>query len=128
MYKVLIVKDIIIEEVKTKQTYHRVVTFKKRKPQIASICEAGSIQMHQITENVDIHEFVLDNKLFRFGITKNAEEKLPILSLLNILIDEKDFLNQQLKKLDKKVIDLTWRLANYENSKIIRFLHFIKIL
>lgn len=84
--------------------------------------------MYQTTENVDIHEFVLDNKLFRFGITKNAEEKLPILSLLNILIDEKDFLNQQLKNQNNKVADLTIRLADYEKSKIIKFLHFMKIL
>ena len=128
MDKVFIVKDVVIEEVKTKRPYYEVVTFENDKPSIASVGEAGLIQMYQITENVDIHEFVLGNKLFQFGMTKKAEEKLPVLSLINILIDEKDFLNQQLKKLDKKVIDLTWRLANYENSKIIRFLHFIKIL
>lgn len=128
MDKVFIVEDVVIEEVKTKRPYYEVVTFKNDKPSIVSIGEAGLIQMHQTTETVDIHEFVLGNKLFQFGMTKKAEEKLPVLSLINILIDEKDYLNQQLKNQNNKVADLTIRLADYENSKIIRFLHFIKIL
>ena len=128
MDKVFIVKDVVIEKVKTNRPYYEVVAFKNDKPSIASIGGAGLIQMQQITENVDIHKFALDNKLFQFGITKKAEEKLPVLSLLNILIEEKDYLRQQLKNQNNKVIDLTIRLADYEKSKIIKFLHFIKIL
>jgi len=127
MDKVIIVEDVVIEEVKTKRPYYEVVTFKNDKPSIA-FDEVGLIQMHQTTERVDIHRFFIDNKEFGFGITEKAEEKLPVLSLLNILIEEKDSLRQQLEKQNNKVADLTIRLADYEKSKIIKFLHFIKIL
>ena len=128
MDKVFIVKDVDIEGVKIDRPYCEVVTFEKSNPSIACVDRPAAIQMCQKTEKVDIHRFFIDNKEFRFGMTKKAEEKLPVLSLLNILIEEKDYLRQQLKNQNNKVIDLTTRLADYEKSKIIKFLHFIKIL
>ena len=126
MDKVFIVKDIIIEEVETKEPYYEVVAFENHKLPLETIDNFSSVKIKW--ETVDIHKFHLNNDLFRFGMTKDAEKKLPILSLMNILIDERDFLNQQIKNQNYKVADLTIRLADYKNSKIIRFLHFIKIL
>lgn len=128
MNETIIVKDITVEKIETKIPYYDVVTFEKSKTLIAYVDRPAAIEMCQKTERVDIHRFFIDKKEFRFGITKEAEEKLPVLSLLNILIEEKDFLMQQLKKQNNKVADLTLRLADYEKSKIIKFLHFIKIL
>lgn len=129
MNKVFIVKDVDIEEVKIDRPYYyEVVTFEKSNSSIVYADMPDVMQMCQKTEKVDIHRFFIDNKEFRFGMTKKAEDKLPVLSLLNILIKEKDYLSQQLKNQNNKVIDLTIRLADYEKSKIIKFLHFIKIL
>ncbi len=126
MDKVFIVKDVVIEEVKTKQPYYEVVTFENHKLPIGIIDNFSSVKIK--TETVDIHKICLNNDLFRFGMTKDAEKKLPILSLMNILIDEKEYLQQQLSSKNKKIIDLTLRLEDYEKSKIIKFLRFIKIL
>lgn len=128
MNEIIIVKDISVEKIETKIPYYDVVTFEKSNSSIDYADRPVVIQMCQKTERVDIHRFFIDNKEFGFGITEKAEEKLPVLSLLNILIEEKDSLRQQLEKQNNKVADLTIRLADYEKSKIIKFLHFIKIL
>ena len=54
------------------------------------------------------------------------DKQFKIVNILLEAIDEKNFLNQQLKNQNNKVADLTIRLADYEKSKIIKFLHFIK--
>jgi hypothetical protein len=125
----IIVKDIVLEKIQKITPYYDVVTFEKNnRPLVALTAETAVIQMCEKVERVDINQFVHRRKIFRFGTTKEAEEKLPILSMLNSLLNENSKLESLRKKQNNKITDLTTRLANYEKSKIINFLHFIKIL